>query len=306
MEGEERMKNTAKICIAYCGPKVDDGTMDAETLGAVLMAMHGLVNQANRLLNNDGSRIEVRVKADFHKGSFEIVLALLQSLPDKVRSLFSAGYSVEQIAQYLDLLNGGKEAAITVGGGLLWALKKLRGKRIEKAEEKGDKVEVHTVDDSFDVERPVYYLLRDVEIRLKLTDLLKPLENNGVERFEVRDEPGTGHATVGVNALEYENIKEMQSEIIEERVARSVVTVTIEVAAFDGSSKWKFTDGDTVFSAVMADADFMGKVAEGIVRVSPKDLLEVEMEKRQQIQNGKAIKRSSNSITKVIRYIPQD
>ncbi len=300
------MKNTAKVCIAYCGPKVDDGTMDAETLGAVLIAMNGLVNQANRLLNNDGSTVEVRVKSDFHKGSFEIMLALMQSLPEKVRSLFSAGYSVEQIAQFLDLLNNGKEAAVMVGGGLLWALKKVRGKKIEKAEEKDGKVEVHTADDSFLVDRPVYYLLRDEKIRLKLADLLKPLENAGVERFEVRDGHGAGNATMEVDGFEYEHIKGMQSDMVEEQVNTSVVTVTVEAVTFEGASKWKFNDGTAVFPAAMMDAEFLAMVTSGRIRLSPKDLLKVEIEKRQQIQNGGGIKRASNSIIRVIEYTPQD
>ena len=76
------MEKSTKICIAYCGPSVDNGSMDAKTLGEVLISMSSLVNQANRLLNNDNSSIDVRVKADFQKGSFEIVLALIQTLPE--------------------------------------------------------------------------------------------------------------------------------------------------------------------------------------------------------------------------------
>ncbi len=300
------MKNTVRICIAYCGSKVDDGTMDAETLGAVLIAMNGLVNQANKLLNNDGSSVEVRVKADFHKGSFEIMLALMQSLPEKVRSLFSAGYSVEQIAQFLDLLNNGKEAAVMVGGGLLWALKKIRGKKIEKVEEKDGKVEVHVEDDFFLIDRPVYCLLRDGEIRLRLIDLLRPLESAGVDRFEVRDGHGRERATMEVDNLEYEHIKETQSEIIEERVRQFTLSVTVEALDFEGQNKWKFNDGDSTFSAIMKDEDFMMKVASGMIRLSPRDLLDVEVEKHQQIQNNRVIKRASNFITKVVKYTPQD
>ena len=92
------MEKSTKICIAYCGPSVDNGSMDAKTLGEVLISMSSLVNQANRLLNNDNSSIDVRVKADFQKGSFEIVLALIQTLPEQIKSLFVAGYSIDQIA----------------------------------------------------------------------------------------------------------------------------------------------------------------------------------------------------------------
>lgn len=82
-----RIEKSTKICIAYSGPSVDNGPMDAKTLGEVLISMSSLVNQANRLLNNDNSSIDVRVKADFQKGSFEIVLALIQTLPEQIKSL---------------------------------------------------------------------------------------------------------------------------------------------------------------------------------------------------------------------------
>lgn len=62
----------SNITIAYTGPLVDDGTMDVQDLGPALMALGSLVNEANKVLNNDKSSIAVKVNADFRKGSFEI------------------------------------------------------------------------------------------------------------------------------------------------------------------------------------------------------------------------------------------
>lgn len=61
---------------------------------------------------------------------------MIQTLPEQIKSLFVAGYSIDQIAQFLDLTNNGIEVAGAVGGGLFWLIKKLRTRRIIKTVEK--------------------------------------------------------------------------------------------------------------------------------------------------------------------------
>lgn len=303
-----RMEKSTKICIAYCGPKVDDGSMDASTLGTVLISMSALVNQANRLLNNDNSSIDVRVKADFQKGSFEIVLALIQTLPEQIKSLFSAGYSIDQIAQFLDLTNNGIEAAGAVGGGIFWLIKKLRNRKIAKVVEKENgQVEVHPDKGApFLVYKPVYNLFVDKDVRDVLPGLVKPLEQDGINHFEVRDIHQMIRPIMSINKEECEYIKEVPEDVVEEKCSCSTISVTVEAAVFDGSHKWKFNDGDTSFTATVADKDFLEKIAKGQIRLGPQDLLDVNLEKHQQIKNHRKLGRTDNVITKVIKYTQQN
>lgn len=298
------MEKSTKICIAYCGPKVDDGSMDASTLGTVLISMSGLVNRANQLLNNDNSTIDVRVKADFQKGSFEIVLALVQNLPEQIKSLFSAGYSIDQIAQFLDLTNNGIEVVGAVGGGLLWLIKKLRNRKIVKAIEKENgQMEVHPDKGApFLVYKPVYNLFIDKDLRDVLPGLVKPLEQDGVDRFEIRDVRQLTRPVMSINKEECKYIKNVPDDVIEGKCSCSMISVTVEAAVFDGSHKWKFNDGDTSFTATVADKEFLGKIATGQIRLGPQDLLDVKLEKHQQIKNHRKLGRTDNIITKVVKY----
>lgn len=302
------MEKSTKICIAYCGPSVDNGSMDAKTLGEVLISMSSLVNQANRLLNNDNSSIDVRVKADFQKGSFEIVLALIQTLPEQIKSLFVAGYSIDQIAQFLDLTNNGIEVAGAVGGGLFWLIKKLRTRRIIKTVEKENgQVEVHPDKGApFIVYKPVYNLFVDKNVREALPGLVKPLEQAGVDHFEVRDIHEMARPVMSINKEESEYVKTVPEDVIEEKCSCYVISVTVEAAVFDGSHKWKFNDGDTSFTATVADKDFLAKIAAGQIRLGPQDLLVVKLEKHQQIKNRRKLGHTDNVITQVVKYTPQN
>ena len=83
-------KDKSKLTIAYTGEAVDDGTMDVSVLGPALMALGTLVNEANKMINNDNSTIAVKVNADFQKGSFEIQLDVIRTLADQLQSLFTS------------------------------------------------------------------------------------------------------------------------------------------------------------------------------------------------------------------------
>ena len=77
-----------KIRIAYIGEAVEDGTMNLNELSGALIALSNLAGDANRILNKDSSIIEVRLSADFERGSFEMTLEIVRNLAEQIKTFF--------------------------------------------------------------------------------------------------------------------------------------------------------------------------------------------------------------------------
>lgn len=123
-------KDKSKLTIAYTGEAVDDGTMDVSVLGPALMALGTLVNEANKIVNNDNSTIAVKVNADFQKGSFEIQLDVIRTLANQLQSLFTNHISVEQLLEYLGL--GATVQGIVGGLSVIDIIKWVKKRKIDK------------------------------------------------------------------------------------------------------------------------------------------------------------------------------
>lgn len=296
------MKRSTTVCIAYCGEKVNAGSMNVAMLGASVIAFGELINRANKVLNNDNSKVDVQVNADFHRGSFEIVMSLIQTLPEQVMSLFSTSYDIEQIATLLDLTNNGKELAVASGAGLLWLIKKAGGKKIQKSQQVGNNISITVEGGTYTVKKEVYNLFVDTKARECVRDLLGPLQKNGIDGFETRNADGSGQKICRIDKDEYQKFEAMPDEVMDDQVARYNLWVKVESIVFDSSKKWRLNDGDVSFMATMQDKEFLKRIQEEEIRIGPNDLIEIELEKHQLVKNNRQIGRTENIVTKVQRY----
>ena len=293
------MREQETICVAYTGESVNDGTMDANELAAALLALSNLVSEANQTLNNDGSRIQVRVSSHFERGSFEIALNLIRTLSQQIKLFFSEpGYSLKDILNELGL------ASTLSGINLLELIRQLKGKQPQRIEKLDDgKARVIFEEKSLEVSIGVVKLYKSEKIRKEIEGTLNPLKNDGVDSVEFRDSDNK-NVVSKINSDETEYFKDFGEELKEKTSSQELILKILNVN-FERGLKWRFDDGETRFYAVVKDEKFLDAVETGRISFAFGDTIIAEIETTQQyVKND--LKKSVKTITKVLQVNKQD
>lgn len=293
------MREQEMICVAYTGESVNDGTMDANELAAALLALSNLVSEANQTLNNDGSRIQVRVSSHFERGSFEIVLNLIRTLSQQIKLFFSeSGYSLKEILNELGL------ASTLSGINLLELIRQLKGKQPQRIEKIDDgKARVIFEEKSLEVSIGTLKLYKSEKVRKELAGTISPLQSDGVDSVEFRDS-NNKNVISKINSDETEYFKEFGEELKEKTSSQELILKILNVN-FERGLKWRFDDGETRFYAVVKDEKFLDAVETGQISFAFGDTIIAEIETTQQyVKND--LKKSVKTITKVLQVNKQD
>jgi hypothetical protein len=298
-----RRVSEAHLSIAYEGPSVDAGTMDVRDLAPALLALGEVCQEANRILNGDRATLSVRVHADFPRGSFVIRLELVQTLIEQARTaLFigTAAISAQDILKFLGL----KDMTLP---GVIQFLKRLRGEKPHHAEPAGDgRVQVSVTGDNNVVliDNEVAKLADSPRVRDGIRRMLEPLERDGIDKFEVRDDQRV------VERIERQEVPYFTAAAADEPpMEQALLDSTSEAIllvirpSFEKQYAWTVSAGDAPFAAWMLDDEFHAKVQADEFAFAAGDALRVRMRVVQRRgPSGRLI--IERSIVEVVDVIP--
>jgi hypothetical protein len=239
--------------------------MDVRELGPALLSLGQLFDEANRVLNADKAKVSLHVKAHT-AGSFEVLLTLSQSFPAQIAD-FLTGEAVASVLNLVGLVAIGESGR----RGLLWLIRRLKGRKPSKVKDLGNGfVRLEIDGETLEVPLDLLRLYQDLAVRTAVAKVLKPLEHEGIANFSIRGIAGEAEV-VEKSDLPYFAQPELEDEKIleaEHRAAYSIISL-----AFKDDNKWRLYDGNTTISVSIRDEDFVERVNRNLVSFSKNDVL---------------------------------
>ena len=287
--------------VVYDGPALVNSEMDAKFLAPALLALSEAIEEANIVFNGKKANAQLKVNASFKSGCFGIELSMLVSFWDKTKHVFSEVTlaDAKNILEWIGLIAG---SSGFVGASVFGFIKWVGGRQITKVEPVYDSgiCKVYIGDDCLEVEEKIIDLYRNIKFRKAVIGVLSPLKHKGIDEFAVTDSLQSEKFTVITK-------KEIESfEITEEKdlLSDKVYETNLQIVGlfFEENNKWKFSDGNGIFSAAILDEDFISDIDAGVLSFSKGDVISAEVRQIQTIKNGKI--KSEYQLLKVNKIIP--
>ncbi|MCY4186423.1 MAG: hypothetical protein OXC82_10590 [Rhodobacteraceae bacterium] len=287
-----RKKN---LSISYEGPALETGTMDVSVLAPALLALGELFRTANEEIYGDRTKVKVNVVAT-KAGSFEVDLSLIQGMGEQIKDFFF-GDDVDIVIKLAALIGiPGAVCGSTIT--LIQLYKWIKGRFVDKIEDKGDKTLLTIDEDNIEIDTILWMLYKNPNIRQALHTLItKPLDEEGINGFKIADE--IAEEKVEKDEADYFRFKDLDNTIIKDEIYQKYLTIVS--LTFKQNNKWRFDDGNTTYSVSIDDESFIEEVLEGKYRFAVKDVLHCKVRFKQFVQNGSL--KSEYSIVKVLEHI---
>lgn len=298
------MCTVRKARIAYTGSAVENGTMPVKDLAPALLSFAELVEEAYKTI---GGRQELKVllnQDSLNKGSFDITFLFNLDFLNQVK-LFVSGVKEIGLDDLLTVFGWGVTLKET-GSGVFWLIKTIKNRRIKKIDDTQKPKITITLNDGTKIEtnENTLKVFLNVDCRNHIEQVMKPLKEEGVDGFELRnpEKQADKNPLVRVDKEQAELFKAPPAaEPSEEPVVSSQTRLVSIVSINFQNGKWRFSDGSAVFWASMEDEDFNQKVAKAELAFSNGDMLRVVLESTQAVKDGKLT--SEYAVKKVIEQI---
>ena len=251
---------SVELDISYHGPSLEGGQMNVRDIAPAMLAVGSLFELSNQQLNGETATVKINVRAT-SAGSFHIVFDIFQNL-----DLSLIGDMITTANDLKGLLFGG--AGII---GLITFIKGIRGRTPQKIERVNNSIIRLTLSEEESYEIPIELLrmYQDIKIRNELSNILKPLKEEGIDSLEIQEYNETIES-VSKSEVDYFDVPEIQEPIIDQIRTQGFSIVSL---AFREGNKWRLTDGQSTFSVSMKDGEFQTKVDNSEIAFSSGDTL---------------------------------
>ena len=270
---------TARFEIKFVGEAVASGAIDVKYLAPTLLAVGDLIEESNRVLNEDRALVSVQLKADFQPGSFEGLLELGVSFLDQAKNLFTKGglHDAKEILESIGFWGG--------SGVTLYRLIRKIGfrKQISETSLQGKQVSIELEDgEKVTASKPVADLYNDIKVLQAARKIAKAIKYEGISSIQFGEEPAAP------NAIRTEITKEDLWIMEDKRWAaegsetlhksRSERVFGVVRPVFSGKYKWTLTDGSKRVHADIEDIQFLKQVENGEIDFTGKTLIKAKVE----------------------------
>lgn len=296
MNDADAMSHPLRLHVVYDGPALELNRMDVRDLAPALLAFGALLDRANEVLNQDRASIRVEVQASFKAGSFGIDFEVMQALGARMLNIL-AGNPVTGTLNLVALLGLANESR----KGALWLIRKLKGRKLERAELLPDGKATVLIDNEQNVvELEVLQLVRDYRIRQHFEKLIaQPLERDGIETFAIADAK-TKKVEVLIGQDEARYFMAPPPDEDQEEVIEYVARLQIVSLSFQDGNKWRFSDGQQSFHAAILDEKFNDRIARREAHFAKDDIIRARVRRRQYVADGKL--RAEHAILEVLAH----
>ena len=281
MQTQQYERSVSEFTLAYDGDSLADHTMSTQDLVVALSAVDDLILGSNAVVNPNIATSSLRIRTH-RPGSFEIEFVL------GIIPVFAAGFGGVQLAYATNLLRllFGNSAP-----GLFTLLKRLRGRTPTVTDSSDGNVTIEAdqirVDGLLEAEDfratipvEVFRLLQDTNVRRAASDVMSPLQRDGIDLMYVRE---------GEEELDSFTSDDVQAFNVppEENILGQTIShqfLTIDTSRFSTRSRqWRFHDGNKINTYRMLDDGFLTSVVEGQVSFSAGDVFECEVRMTQRL-----------------------
>lgn len=256
------MPEQQSFTISYDGPALASHEIEIKDIAPALLGLSAALEEASRLMNGNDSSLSVKLKAGVKEGSVEaeILCQLTNSHWWEAAKTFALSDDAKALQYYFAMIGIGSVA----GGykGLIWILKKLKGKKPTKIENLPNGQTIVTLPDGTTIETypQVALMLNSSMVRKGISEAITvPLKKPGIEKMSFRKIEGNQTIETSIPKAEADSFAEHASH--DEVVTEKTVSARLKVVSvsFQEGYKWRFTDGDTTFAASILDETFLAR-----------------------------------------------
>jgi hypothetical protein len=192
---------------------------------------------------------------------------------------------------------------VTGGGvGLFKFIKWLKGRKVKSVTTLDTKTIRIEIDETthYDITPELLALFNDLKVREAAEKVIKPLDDPGIDKFEIKDETGATQETITKDDAPAFEIPDTPERVLVDETTEAVFEVV--KPSFDENLKWMFSDGNAKFSADIVDDVFLAKVDSREISFTKGTVLKVRL-RRKSVQTPIGLK-SEYIVLKVVDVIP--
>ncbi len=242
--------------VVYAGPSVDDGEMDVEQLASSLLALGKLIESADAVRTGEANRVNVRVKSDLQRGSFDvgIVVHLFDAAIDWAQTPGGAG-----TLALLGLVGFNlKDAAVSGARGVIQLVRHFRGRRVaSQTLEAGNTTLVLEDGERVQADPMVARMAQDGAVRQNLERFTEPLREDGVEAIRLEEQQGVTTEVLSAGEAAF---FQAAGEGDPSSTATFSATYQIKRLFFERGRKWRLSNGAQTIQAEIVDEGFWRRI----------------------------------------------